>query len=744
MPARWLAIAAVLALSSMGCSLIYGDESKYNPTCDSDDDCAVLNPLFACGDEGRCVSCDGDGDGWPGPRTECGELVNRSFGAEVDCADGDPTRSPGLPPICGTMVEESCNTAQFRALEMLAAGDDDGRRFEAGPLPPRLLWERGDRVFSFDVGAYPVSGAAEDPDLAVIVGYGPEGEGEARLFDVDVDRDDFSREIDPSIIPSPDPGFSPITDVVEVVMRTVVVIPPAPPGMQMQMFGVGAAIVGQDAAMQWRISGGSVDPSEAGPMYTPFVSIPRPGQIARGAAIVETFVPIDEMIAAAAPGAAWRESGGTLVRNTIELIPGSTTMAAVSSPDVPAEPTDVGALHGTLATLLIGDDAAGTGIFWWDLFPDMKGRPAVVGHATLAMPRTGRLAVGYIGPDPPDAAEIGAFLIAYPVDRNVIYQVLSCDGYLSESCTLDPTPIVVEVGVPVDQFDMDFFAVAMIEQRPDERQGVAIRMINPGGGMGGALDIRVPVLDSDRVHGRIEDLRMSLSYDDDAGLNLVVAVLVRPDDDPNAFEIWSAGARLCGGNPDMMIDGGVGDGGGPPMDGGMSDAGPPPDIGPPPEGGVPTDCAMYCTLVYEGACSTQYNSYQHCIDACAAFDLGTPGMVGANTRACRFEYAARGECHAAGPHGDDLCGTHCEAYCSLLRAGCEMRFETVYGTGTEAIEACLAACAPLANPGFYDTSMATGNDVNCRITHAINGAVTPSMAECNSAFGEAGSDCPGS
>jgi hypothetical protein len=168
---------------------------------------------------------------------------------------------------------------------------------------------------------------------------------------------------------------------------------------------------------------------------------------------------------------------------------------------------------------------------------------------------------------------LGTFLIAYPRDTQIIHQLLVCPTPDQADCTLSgETP--TDVRVRTSLFDMDLFALATVHETTGGIQTVSLRIL----GMGPT--VALPLVTSAEVNGRIEDVRVSISFADDVGLNLILALLVTPEGDESRHVVWTTGARLCGSQGPMM-----------PMDGGM----PPPDAGPPPsdagteDGGSPGD-----------------------------------------------------------------------------------------------------------------------------------------------------------
>jgi hypothetical protein len=132
---------------------------------------------------------------------------------------------------------------------------------------------------------------------------------------------------------------------------------------------------------------------------------------------------------------------------------------------------------------------------------------------------------------------------------------------------------------------------------------------------------------------------------------------------------------------------------------------------------------------------------------CAALDPGEPGGFSGNTVECRLARAelaqATGEpgeyCHTAGPGGAGVCGDDCEGFCAVMAQTC-----TLMGS----FESCLPQCADVPNlvdspdevlfPGnvTYDTSIQSGDSVQCRLYHVTAATLDP-VIHCSHAAGVA-------
>jgi hypothetical protein len=153
-------------------------------------------------------------------------------------------------------------------------------------------------------------------------------------------------------------------------------------------------------------------------------------------------------------------------------------------------------------------------------------------------------------------------------------------------------------------------------------------------------------------------------------------------------------------------------------------------------------CRQYCEAMDAQCSDLQYHSEKpgECASLCPFFERegeGTP--TGNATFECRLARATSmsregSDCRAAGRGGDQVCGTSCDAYCSLMRAICPARFgQFDPGTSEPDDEAgCRAECAVLVDRGEYDPrpggadEFDTDDDqptVQCRLWHLGSAAL---------------------
>jgi len=159
------------------------------------------------------------------------------------------------------------------------------------------------------------------------------------------------------------------------------------------------------------------------------------------------------------------------------------------------------------------------------------------------------------------------------------------------------------------------------------------------------------------------------------------------------------------------------------------------------EGGAPVaapTCEGYCTTLMaacgDSGADAQYPNEAQCLATCAAFptDVAT-----GNSLACRNDHAALAatagvdpHCDHAGPAGLGPCGGACAAYCSLMMEFCASEFADV--------PTCLAECetVPEGNPSDFVYPAPGGDTVSCRLAHASNAALDPTL-HCPHAAGAA-------
>jgi hypothetical protein len=148
-----------------------------------------------------------------------------------------------------------------------------------------------------------------------------------------------------------------------------------------------------------------------------------------------------------------------------------------------------------------------------------------------------------------------------------------------------------------------------------------------------------------------------------------------------------------------------------------------------PESSTPVSCDTYCQLILQncGAAdggvggNAQYYDTADCKNTCTLLPVGTYGDT-TNSVGCRQSHASlaaqdpNANCAAAGAGGGGVCGSRCDAYCTLVMAHCTVAngADPPYGSQND----CLAACT--AYPYQADASDYDPNNIgslNCLDYH---------------------------
>jgi hypothetical protein len=124
-----------------------------------------------------------------------------------------------------------------------------------------------------------------------------------------------------------------------------------------------------------------------------------------------------------------------------------------------------------------------------------------------------------------------------------------------------------------------------------------------------------------------------------------------------------------------------------------------------------------------------YANRGQCLGVCATLEPGdSEEPADDNSVACRAREAnsaedePEGYCRSAGPGGNGVCGTDCEAYCQIFPQICPANNE--YTT----TEQCLRACGALTEQDRYSLDADHGGDtVECRLVHTTSASVDPMM-----------------
>jgi hypothetical protein len=154
-------------------------------------------------------------------------------------------------------------------------------------------------------------------------------------------------------------------------------------------------------------------------------------------------------------------------------------------------------------------------------------------------------------------------------------------------------------------------------------------------------------------------------------------------------------------------------------------------------------CETYCTNAMANCAGDNalYPTEADCMATCAAFPEGNQTDMAGNTVWCRAYHAgdpaimdADMHCPHASASGGTVCGTPCEAYCSLATTNCGGEV-AVFPSEAD----CMAACAAYPDDGAFNAI--DGNSVQCRIYHASFPATLDAMTHCGHAGPNGGQTC---
>jgi hypothetical protein len=152
-------------------------------------------------------------------------------------------------------------------------------------------------------------------------------------------------------------------------------------------------------------------------------------------------------------------------------------------------------------------------------------------------------------------------------------------------------------------------------------------------------------------------------------------------------------------------------------------------------------CTEYCTAV-EARCTEPFKVYDRpdaCMAVCMQMELGdTLGGVDQNTVACRLarlgqeDFEKATHCAQVGPGGNGVCGSNCEALCTLRQQVCgqiESQASPVSQNDVTNYDVCMHNCQPLPDSGTFDAARdRSGDSVQCRLVHLSESAISHSLA----------------
>jgi len=176
------------------------------------------------------------------------------------------------------------------------------------------------------------------------------------------------------------------------------------------------------------------------------------------------------------------------------------------------------------------------------------------------------------------------------------------------------------------------------------------------------------------------------------------------------------------------------------------------------------DCATYCNLMMTNCNPSNallnghvyYATLQECLDVCPSFPLGGDNDTNINSLGCRIYHAgapavanATYHCPHASATGGNLCGTYCQAYCSMGLFGCTVAngwpilgSSDLDNTGASGCNSMCTALYPLGSV----SDNTTGNSLACRLYHVQVAVASKNLLHCSHASangnGQCGDPCP--
>jgi len=149
-------------------------------------------------------------------------------------------------------------------------------------------------------------------------------------------------------------------------------------------------------------------------------------------------------------------------------------------------------------------------------------------------------------------------------------------------------------------------------------------------------------------------------------------------------------------------------------------------------------CTEYCNTV-EAKCTEPYKVYDRpgaCMAVCTLMAPGdTLGGVDENTVACRLDrlkqqdFEAGTHCAQVGPGGDGVCGTNCEALCTLRQRVCGAIEGQSEMLDVVNYDICMHNCQALPDLGNVNaTRDRSGDSVQCRLLHISESAISHELA----------------
>lgn len=157
------------------------------------------------------------------------------------------------------------------------------------------------------------------------------------------------------------------------------------------------------------------------------------------------------------------------------------------------------------------------------------------------------------------------------------------------------------------------------------------------------------------------------------------------------------------------------------------------------DAGIDGLCGQYCSQISQ-KCSgaPQYDDTRpECESVCRHLPRAAGESPTGNNLECRLARVVsasgeRSDCFAAGRSGDGVCGTPCDAYCSLMQALCPAHFSG-FDAGSSLADdaaACQSECSRLFDRRDYDPSLGGEDEfdedvatLQCRLWHLGSAAI---------------------
>jgi hypothetical protein len=166
----------------------------------------------------------------------------------------------------------------------------------------------------------------------------------------------------------------------------------------------------------------------------------------------------------------------------------------------------------------------------------------------------------------------------------------------------------------------------------------------------------------------------------------------------------------------------------------------PGDPGCAPDAGIDGLCSQYCRQISQKCTAApQYDDARppECESLCRHFPRAEGESPTGNNLECRLARVTsasgeRSDCFAAGRGGDGVCGTNCDAYCSLMQALCPAHLSE-FDAGeslADDVAACQSDCSRLSDRGDYDPTLGGEDEfdelvatIQCRLWHLGSAAI---------------------